>query len=84
MIIAVLNYQTGKVDILENVPDENELTTYFIEHPIEEALHKLTREDNLLDFIEAYLTEICHYHLSEIDWMIINGINQIDMKYFSL
>lgn len=80
MRIAVLNYETGKVDILENVPDADELKNYFIEHPVEHALHKLTREDDLLDFIEAYLSEVCNYHLSEIDYMVINGINHIDMK----
>lgn len=80
MRIAVLNYETGKVDILENVPDADDLKTYFIEHPVEHALHKLTREDDLLDFIEAYLNVICHYHSSEIDYMEINGINYIDMK----
>lgn len=80
MTIAVLNYESGKVDILNNVPDADDLKAYFIEHPVEHALHKLTREDDLLVFIEAYLSVVCNYHLSEIDYMVIDGVNFIDMK----
>ena len=54
MKIAVLNYQTGRADILENVPDEGELKTYFIEHPIQGAMHKLGQDDDSICFIEAY------------------------------
>lgn len=79
MKIAVLNYQTGKVDILENVPDEEELKNYFINHPVQSALHKLVRTDDLVCFIEVYLEAIGRYHMSEIDWMIINGVNNRNM-----
>ena len=79
MKIAVLNYQTGRADILENVPDEEELKNYFINHPVQNALHKLKKTDDLACFIEVYLETIGHYHLSEIDWMVINGIDYKDM-----
>ena len=75
MKLAVLNYQTGKVDILENVPDEEELKIYFIDHPVQNALHKLARTDDVFCFIEVYLEEIGRYHMSEIDWMKIDDIN---------
>lgn len=80
MRIAVLNYETGKVDILENVPEAGDLKTYFIEHSVEHTLRKLTREDGLLDVIETYLSVVCNYHLSEIDYMVMDGVNYIDMK----
>ena len=80
MKIAVLNYQTGRADILENVPDEGELRTYFIEHPIQGAMHKLGQNDDSICFIEAYLEVTCGYHMSEIDWMVINDVNFTDMR----
>lgn len=76
MKIAVLNYQTGEVDIVENVPDEEGLKAYFTGHSIEGVPRELIEDD---DLIRLYLDVICHYHMSEIDWMVIQGINFREM-----